>query len=80
MDDNQLRIAAFSKMVYGEQVSLADAKRVAEVWLRSGMNIDTSNQQEGAKLVAWLRTQLKQIFFTEQPQQQQAPQAPAQPK
>lgn len=55
--------AAFAKMLEGEPVSLADAQRVAEVWLNAGLNVDTANQEGYTQFVSQLKNMLHQRFF-----------------
>lgn len=55
--------AAFAKMLEGEPISLADAQRVAEVWLNTGLNVDTANQEGFTQFVSQLKNMLHQRFF-----------------
>ena len=64
MDENQLKIAAFAKMVNGEPLTIADAQRVWDIVLNTGMNIDSSNQQGVAQFVSQLKGMLQQKFFS----------------
>lgn len=65
MNENEITVAAFAKMVRGEPLSLSDAQRVWQVVLNNGRNIDTGNQTAAGQFVAQLKNQLHQQFFAE---------------
>ena len=63
MNENEIKVAAFAKMVRGEPLSLTDAQRVWEVVLNNGRNIDTANQNAAGQFISQLKNQLAQQFF-----------------
>lgn len=65
MDERQIKVAAFSKMVDGEVLSITDIQRVWEVVLNNGLRFDTGNQQVAGQFVSQLKNKLQQQFFAE---------------
>lgn len=76
MTENELAVAAFTKMTRGEPVSLSDAQRVAQVWISNGMNIDTGNKGGLSQFYGEVQKGLYQRFFNNQAQMP-APAPPA---
>jgi len=63
MNENEITVAAFAKMVRGEPLSLSDAQRVWQVVLNNGRNIDTGNQNAAGKFISELKNQLLNQYF-----------------
>lgn len=57
-------MAAFGKMVGGEELTLLDAQRVWQIVLQNGMKIDTRDENALAQFRSELKGNIQRVLFT----------------